>query len=274
MILRIVLISLAALALSGGAAAAGRTTVVASFYPLAAAAQIVGGAAVEVTNVTPAGSEPHDVELSAGDVGRIRSAGLVLYLGEGFQPAVEHAVEGAKGRALDLSAGLVRGADPHVWLDPLRYARIVTRIGAALGRPQQAAAYVRRLRALDAEYRRGLARCARRELVTSHEAFGYLAARYGLRQVAITGLAPDTEPSPRTLERVVARVRETHATTVFAETLVSPRIADTVARETGARSAVLDPLEGLTQEELSRGQTYLGVMRANLAAIRRGLGCR
>ena len=110
--------------------------------------------------------------------------------------------------------------------------------------------------------------------MTTHAAFGYLARRYRLEQIPITGLSPEVEPTPRELEEVVDRVRDAKATTVFFETLVSPRLAETVARETGAATAVLNPLEGLSEDELERGADYLSVMRENLRALRRGLGCR
>ena len=249
----------------------GRVRVVAAFYPLAYAAERVGGEAVEVVDLTPPGAEPHDLELSARDVERVRSADLVLYLGGGFQPAVERAVERARGTVLDLRGG---ARDPHVWLDPLRYARIVRRIGRALARPRRAARLAGRLRRLDSEFRSGLARCERRHLVASHAAFGHLAARYRLEQIAIGGLAPESEPTAKELERIVAAVRASGAKTVYTETLASPRVARTVARETGADVAVLDPLEGLAQDELERGRNYFSVMRSNLAALRRGLGCR
>jgi zinc transport system substrate-binding protein len=283
------------------AGASDRSPVVAAFYPLAFAAEEIGRESVRVTNITPPGAEPHDVELSARDVERVRSAELVLYLGHGFQPALERAVEGADVEALDLLSGLelleggedARGhegedgeeaeehagggetaLDPHVWLDPLRYAEMAERIGAALERPERAAAFAGRLRALDEELRDGLAACRRHELVTSHAAFGYLAERYDLEQIAITGLSPETEPTPRELEEVIDEVREHGATTVFFETLVSPRLAETVARETGAETAVLDPIEGLTEEELERGEDYFSIMRENLEALRGALGCR
>jgi zinc transport system substrate-binding protein len=251
-------------------ASSSRRTVVAAFYPLAWAAEQVGGSTVAVMNLSPAGTEPHDVELSARDVERTRAADVVLYLGRGFQPAVERAVD---DDAIDLLEGQgLHGVDPHVWLDPVRFARMAERIGTALGRPS--ARLVTGLRALDEEFRRGLADCERREIVTSHEAFGYLADRYGLEQIPITGISPEAEPSPRELERVIAEVREHHATTVFFETLLSPRLAETVARETGARTAVLNPIEGLTEEELVDGEDYVSLMRENLAAIRRALECR
>lgn len=261
----------------------GPRKVVASFYPLAYAAQEIGGPAVAVENLTPAGAEPHDLELTPGDVRDVEQADLVLFLGSGFQPALEHAVADREGRSVDLLAGQQtrRGigadgrpaVDPHVWLDPVRYEGMARRIARALGEVSRARSLVARLRALDRVYRNGFARCDRREIVTSHAAFGYLAARYGLRQVPLEGLAPEAEPSPRALERLVDEVRATHATTVFFETLVSPKLARTVAREAGARTAVLDPLEGLTADEQRRGETYFTVMRRNLATLRSALGC-
>jgi zinc transport system substrate-binding protein len=264
----------------GGEAADGRISVVAAFYPLAYAAEEIGGERVAVRNLTPPGAEPHDVELSARDVERIRSADVALYLGSGFQPAFERAVEGARGEAVDLLDELTLidrqddGVDPHVWLDPLRYADLARRVGEVLERPEPAALLAERLGALDAEFEHGLAECARREIVTSHSAFGYLADRYGLEQVAISGLTPEAEPTPRDLEQIVREVRKRSATTVFFEPLVSPRLAETVAREAGVRTAVLNPIEGLTKEELAGGKNYFSLMRTNLAALREALGCR
>jgi zinc transport system substrate-binding protein len=293
---RIVLTLAAALVLTGcggdgEGGGDGRTRVVAAFYPLAYAAERIGGEDVDVENLTPPGAEPHDVELSVRDVERVRAADVVLYFGAGFQPALERAVRDAEGEAVDLLEGLDlrKGGDaeehdgdahenelidPHVWLDPLRFAEIAERIGTALGAESEAEAFAEELRALHGEYERGLAACARRELVTSHAAFGYLAERYGLEQIAITGLTPEAEPSARELEAVVEQVREHRATTIFFETLVSPKLAETVAREAGATTAVLDPLEGLSEADLDRGEDYVTVMRSNLGALRTALGCR
>lgn len=277
----------------GGSADEGRLQVVAAFYPLAYAAERIGGDAALVRNLTPPGAEPHDVELSARDVERIREADVVLYLGGGFQPAVERAARDSDAGVVDLLAGLPlrrptaedehegeehggegEEVDPHVWLDPTLYGRIAARIGEALGRRGPAEELATELGHLDSEYREGLGACKRRELVTSHAAFGYLAARYDLEQIAISGLSPEAEPTPRELEHIVEEVRDAGATTVFFETLVSPRVAETVARETGTRTAVLDPVEGLAEQEAEAGATYFTVMRANLATLRRALGCR
>jgi zinc transport system substrate-binding protein len=272
---RIVLILVSALLLAGCGAggSGGKNSVVAAFYPLSYAAERIGGPGFHVENLTPPGAEPHDLELTPREVGRIVNASVVLYLSHGFQPAVSKAVEQARGRKVDVLAGLpLHGDDPHVWLDPLLFARIGTRIAVALHRPSSG--FVADMRKLDQAYRNGLRDCKRREIVTSHAAFGYLAARYGLEQVAITGLAPESEPSPQQLAHVVEVVRRTHATTVFFETLVSPRLAETVAREVGARTAVLDPIEGLTPDEQKRGDDYLTLMRRNLVALRKALACR
>jgi zinc transport system substrate-binding protein len=298
--LALALLAAAVLAGCGGPSSpAPETTVVASFYPLAWAAERVAGDGVEVVDLTPPGVEPHDLELSPGDVETVRDADLVLYLGRGFMPALEEALRDHPN-AVDLldavqllpaaeaaghgehEAGGEEHAhgdeepafDPHVWLDPRRFARIGERIAEALGRPEAASGLVSDLHGLEADFRFGLGECARREIVTSHAAFGYLAATYDLEQVALAGLSPEAEPSPRALERLVEEVRETGATTVFFETLVSPDLARTVAREAGATTAALDPLEGLSEERLEAGDDYLSVMRENLAALREALECR
>jgi zinc transport system substrate-binding protein len=254
----------------------GRTHVVAGFYPLAFAAERIGGARVSVTNLTPPGAEPHDFELTPQDVARLQRADLVLYLSHGFQPAVEKALDGARGAKLDALDGIAlhADADPHVWLDPVLFAGVVRRIGAALHSPARAKRLADELGGVDREYRRGLADCRQRELVTTHAAFGYLAARYRLHQIAITGIEPEAEPGAHSLADLVQRLRRDHVKTVFVEKLVSARLADTVAHEAGAGTAVLDPIEGLTKDEADRGETYFTLMRRNLATLRKALGCK
>lgn len=261
---------------AGGAAGAGMKQVVAALYPLAFAAAEIGGASVDVENLTPPGAEPHDLEVSPRDVADVRDADLLLLLGRGFQPQLEDAVGDGDGVVLLLDTpGLevLSNNDPHVWLDPVRYAKVVDQIAQALGKQSAANDLKRRLMNLDSEFRAGLADCERNEIVTSHEAFAYLAERYGLEQVAITGLSPEAEPEPGKLQDVVNLVRARGVTTIYFETLVSPRIAETVARETGAKTAVLNPIEGLTEEQAANGEDYFSLMRMNLAALRAGLGC-
>ena len=265
----------AVLTATGCGGGASDDSIVAAFYPLAFAATQVAGPGAHVVDLTPPGAEPHDLELSPRDVGRVRDAALVVYAGGGFQPAVQQAVEGRSGPSLDVlaHAGTVSG-DPHVWLDPVRFAGIVREIASALRTPTVADALVARLNALDRAYRRGLAHCTRREIVTSHAAFGYLAERYGLVQVPLVGLQPEAEPGPRAIERLVDEVRSTGATTVFSEPLAPAALADAVAREAGATTARLDPLEGLTAAETDAGADYFTVMHENLQALRTALGCR
>jgi zinc transport system substrate-binding protein len=290
-----VLLATAGCARAAAAPDGGRFRVVTAFYPLQFLSQRIGGPDVTVTDLTKPGAEPHDVELTARQVARISDAGLVVYL-RGFQPAVDDAAaQEAAGRAFDATsvvpllplhdetdetdhARAATGMDPHVWLDPVRFATIADRLGERLARadPAHAGGYTARARALHAElvalnseYARSLATCARHELVTSHSAFGYLSARYGLSQIGITGISPDSEPAPGRLAEVAREARATGTTTIFFETLVSPKVAETVAREVGASTAVLDPLEGLTEP----GTDYFSVMRANLAALTEALGC-
>ena len=266
---------------SGTAAAAAgpeRLEVVAGFYPLQFLAERVGGDAVRVEGLAPAGAEPHDLELGPQQVAGLSAADLVLYL-QGFQPAVDDAVEQqAAGRALDAAAvePLVDG-DPHVWLDPARTSRLADAVAerlaaaapaSAAGFRERAAALRAELTALDAELRSGLATCERRELVTSHAAFGYLARAYGLTEVGITGLTPDEEPTPGRLAEVAELARSSGVTTIFFEETVSPKVAEALAAEVGAQAAVLSPLE--TRPE---GGDYLTGMRAGLAALRTALGC-
>lgn len=265
----------------------GRLVVVASVYPLAEAAERVGGDPVLVRDLTPPGVEPHDLELAPDDLAAIVSADLVIYVGSGFQPAVEDAVSQAEGRRIDVLSvvptlradGVI---DPHVWLDPMRFALVVEAIAGVLGEMDpghadayraNAAAYRTELEALDAAYREGLAACSSRILVVSHAAFGYLAQAYGLTQVAISGVSPESEPDPSRLAELRALVETEGVTTIFTEELVSPAVARTLAEEAGVHTAVLSPLEGLTPQELDAGRDYVSVMRRNLRTLEVALGC-
>jgi zinc transport system substrate-binding protein len=272
-----------------------RVRVVVSFYPLQEAAQRVGGDRVMVTNLVPAGAEPHDLELTPRDVETIRQAQLVVFLGAGFQPTVERAVAALAGsnvaivdvaRNMPLRPGegeFASAMDPHVWLDPLLLKQIVVDIRDALLRLDPAGrdlfeantiAYHGALDQLHEEFRAGLENCTRREVVTGHAAFAYLTARYNLRQIAVAGLSPEAEPSPREMQEIIRLARQYGVRVVYTEPGADPRLSATVARELGARTRVLNPIEGITAEEQAAGKGYVDLMRENLSALREGLGCR
>jgi zinc transport system substrate-binding protein len=282
-------------ALAPSATAASKRSVVAAFYPVAYAAQRVGGNRVTVTNLTPAGAEPHDLELTPAQIDKILGADVVFDLGHRFQPAVEKAAKQRGGPTVSLLDTLPIGAagkmvkegdatalDPHVWLDPVLMQDLVRQVQRSLTRadPKGRAVYTRNadqfvaeLDALNGRYAQGLAACDRKLIVTSHEAFGYLAHRYGLRQEGVAGISPDAEPDAQRLGQLADLVKQQGVTTVFTETLVSPRIADTLAREAGVKTDTLNPLEGLTDKEVSHGANYVTVMNQNLEKLRRALGC-
>lgn len=276
----VVVTAVVVLAPSAAVRAASRVRVVASFYPIAWAAQQVGGRRVAVTNLTPAGAEPHDLELTPAQIDAVLDADVVFELGHGFQPAVEQAADQRDDPPVRLLPSGTK--DPHIWLDPVRMARVVRTVRDALTRHdprggptyrRNAAGVLDELSALDDAFRTGLAHCERDVIVTAHEAFSHLAARYGLQQEGVAGLAPDAEPDARRIGRLADLVRRLGVTTVFTEELLSPRIARTLAREAGVSTETLNPLEGLTDRELRRGDDYLTVMRQNLAKLQSALAC-
>ncbi|MDQ7859425.1 MAG: zinc ABC transporter substrate-binding protein [Armatimonadota bacterium] len=288
-------------------AQAPKIAVVASFYPLYEFARRVGGEFAEVRNLVPAGAEPHDYEPTPQDVAVLHAARLVIYNGAGFEPWIEKLLPGlpAGVESVNATEGLPlvradaehdhgpgkepkdthgeKALDPHVWLDPVLAQQQVDLIAAAFVRVDpdrrttyeaNAAVLKDELAALDERYRRTLAACRRKTFITSHAAFGYLASRYGLTMVPISGLSPEAEPPAARLRAVVRAARAHRATVIYFETLVSPRVAETIAREVRARTAVLNPLEGLTAEEQAAGATYVTVMDANLRSLADGLDCR
>jgi zinc transport system substrate-binding protein len=267
----------------------GKPEVVASFYPLQYVAQRIVGDQAKVTNLTAPGVEPHDVELSPRQVARISDASVVFYE-KGLQPAVDDAVKnnGPDHRvdaaaAVHLQQGAASeggGVDPHFWQDPTLLAKAADEFTTEMGKadPDHKADFESRnerlqadLKALDAEYEAGLRTCRTRTLVVSHDAFEYLGRRYDLDVHPIAGLSPDAEPSARHLAELADLIRTDKITTVFNERLASPKLADTLAGDLGIKTAVLDPIEGLTSS--NPDDDYLSLMRANLEALREAGGC-
>ncbi|MFB9252113.1 metal ABC transporter substrate-binding protein [Sphaerisporangium melleum] len=273
---------------------AGKPAVLAAFYPLEWLSTKVAGPDATVTGLTRPGVEPHDLELTPRQIADIEQADLVVYL-KGVQPAVDEAVEQyAADKAFDVASTVTTltasaeghegeeahepvAYDPHLWLDPSRFATVATALGARLGQADAAhtAAYTGRaastageLNALDQELQQGLGTCARRTLVTSHTAFGYLADRYRLKQVGISGLDAEAEPAPARIAEVAGIARREKVTTIFTEELLSPKVSEVLAKEVGAATAVLNPIESRPPSG-----DYLSAARANLATLRTALEC-
>ena len=274
--------------------------VIAAFYPLEFVAKTIGGDLISVENMTPPGVEPHDLELTPQQITTLDDADLLLYVA-GFQPALEEAAtQSAPANSLDVMAinGLnLLGAtedghnhgeeahsdeemlsDPHVWLDPERLIVVAKAVAAKLSEvdPDNSetyatnlTAFVEQLEGLDADFTSGLASCERRLIVTSHAAFGYLADAYNLEQEAISGLSPESEPTPKRLNEIGKEAKADGTTTIFFETLASPKVAQTLADDLNISAAVLDPIEGIGE-----GQTYFSIMESNLAALRKALNCK
>ncbi len=277
----------------------GKPAVVAAFYPLQWLTEQVGGSDAQVSGLTPPGVEPHDVELGIQQVTELKNATLAVYV-KGVQPAVDEAVE--PDTSFDAATavatipvgehagehaeeGAEEGAeehgheelpyDPHLWLDPSRLATVATKLGERLatadpahaqGYKDRAAKTAAALTTLDQEFTKGLTTCTTRTLVTAHEAFGYLSDRYKLKQIGIT-LDPETEPSPARLSEVAKLAKAEGVTTIFTEALVSPKVAEVLASQVGAKTAVLDPLESKPSGD------YLSAMRDNLKTLQTALGC-
>lgn len=269
---------------NGSSDTAGKPRVVAAFYPVAEAAQRVGGSCVSVQNLTPAGAEPHDLELTPDQVDAIQDASVVFVMGQGFQPGVEDAADQRDGPTVKLLDALhARKSDPHVWLDPTRYSELVSVVSRAIVRAapncraqitSSTAKFQAEINEVGDDYAAGLRTCDRRTIVTAHEAFGYLADRYHLEQQGIAGISPDEEPNAQRLGDLAELVQRDGITTVFTETLVSRRVADALAREAGGvKTETLNPLEGLTDEQVAHGEDWASVMRENLTKLQKALGC-
>ena len=255
--------------------------VVTSFYPLQYVTQRIVGSHAQVSNLTQPGREPHDLELSIRQTGAVEDADVVVYE-RGFQAAVDDAVDQTRPkRVVDAStSGRVLADDPHFWLDPTRLGAVAGAVERqmAVADPAHKGDYARNLislqhdlAALDASFKRGLASCRITTIVVSHDAFGYLGRRYGVKVVGINGLSPDAEPSASHIRRLQDLIRSDGITTVFSEELASRRFADSLAGDLHVKTAVLDPIEGLS--DATADQDYLSLMRRNLVTLRKADQC-
>ncbi len=264
----------------------GKLPVVASFYPMAEFTKQIGGELVQVETLIADGVEPHDWEPTAKDLNKLGQAKLFVYNG-GVESWAQQALEAVKDKNLSsVEAG--RGlfdeqathVDPHVWLSPKKALLEVRAITEALLKvdPQQAEvykknseAYQAKLRELDQRLTIVASQAPQKMFVTTHAAFGHLAEDYGLKQIAIMGISAEAEPTPTDLKNLIATIKDNNIRYVFFETLVSPRVARTVAEAAGAKTMVLDPLEGLSEEGRKNGEDYLKIMERNINNLERAL---
>jgi zinc transport system substrate-binding protein len=273
-------------------AESGKLSVVTSFYPLYFFASQIGGNKAEVRNITPAGAEPHDYEPTGRDIALIEQSRMLILNGLGLESwgqSIQKNIDAKKTLLVFAKEGMIDGQtldnkiDPHIWLAPLIAKNIVKNItnGFIKIDPANAQYYQTnaenlqtKLENLDAAYRSGLSDCQLKDFVTSHAAFGYLAAAYGLNPINISGLSPDAEPSPAQLADVAQKIKDKKIKVIFFEELASPKLAETLATETGAQAMVLNPLEGLTKNEAEQGKNYFTVMQDNLTNLQTALECQ
>lgn len=276
---------------------AHRLSISTTIYPLYEVVKQVGGDKVAVTNITPPGVEPHDYEPTPQQLATISKSAMVVHNGTMFEPWLGKFLSDYLGVKVSASTGLslkpaysdengelITGVyDPHYWLDPVLMQTVTDTIQKSLADAdpdnasyyaERAAAYRQKLVALDELTGRSLARCQVNTIVTAHSAFAYFAERYGLKQVAIAGLGPDAEPTAAQLASLAELVRREQLSYIFFESLTSPKLAETLAKETGIKTAVLDPIEGLTDADQKAGKTYLSIQEENVVSLRRSLTCR
>ena len=273
----------------------GRIQVTASFYPMYFFATQIAGNKADVYSITPASAEPHDYEPSAQDIARIQNSRMLILNGGALEAwgnkikddlsdknvLVVTAGEGLADRQIEEEGKTIQ--DPHVWLDPILAKEEVGKIekgfekidpANSLYYQTNAGVLDSKLDQLDQEYKQRLTSCSKTDFVTSHAAFGYLGREFGINQVAISGVSPDEEPSTQKLAEVSDLVKKENIKVIFFESLVSPKLSQTIANETGAKAMVLDPIEGITQEDAAKGATYLTVMQNNLHNLRIALECK
>lgn len=267
----------------------GQLKVVTSFYPLYEIANQIGGTNIAVKNLTPSGVEPHDYEPTPRDIIDMREANLVIYNGQGLEPWSEKIVPDLKKNnvaTIEMTSMLkdnLIASDPHLWLDPVSYAKEVQIVSEKLitldpantiTYTQNTKQFEQEINNLNTAYESGLQSCKLNTFVTNHAAFAYLAQRYNLTMMPIAGLSPDNEPSAKTMAAITNLIKQKNIKYILTESLISPKIAETLATETGAKTLTLNPLEGLTSDEIVQGKNYISVMQDNLKNLRMALECQ
>jgi zinc transport system substrate-binding protein len=285
---------------------ANSVVIAASFYPIEEIVSNLSGGTIGVVGLTPPGAGAHDLELTSEQLTELEDSDVLFYLGDGFQPGIEKVMtslpksvqvvdlleritvrdivpqlEGLEGETDGES--LESGKDPHVWLDPANMIIMANHVHDVLQDIQgidknsldsSLNTYLADLTKLGSEFDDGLKQCESNVIVTSHRAFEYLAARTNLQQVAIAGVNPDSEPSTKSMQEIAKFAQANRVSTIFFETLLPEDLARTIANEIGAKTDLLDPIEGFSQDDLDAGMNYIVAQRANLERLRAGLNCK
>lgn len=262
----------------------GKPSIVTSFYPLYFFTKEITGDDILVTNITPAGSEPHDYEPTAQQIAAMEQSDLILIQGGKFEAWGDNVHSTYADKVVPiLENSLPQQADPHTWLDPVMVENEIQKISQAIQQidPSGTAMYQQRTQtllaqvsALHTQYQNGFASCQRQDFITSHAAFGHLAKRYNLNQLSISGISPDQEPTAKDMAEIVTFARDHNVEYIFFESLVSPKLAETIASEVGAQTLVLDPIEGITDQQMKDGVNYFTIMEENLKALQIALQCQ
>jgi len=271
----------------------GKLAVATSFYPLYFFTSQIGGDLVDVFNLTPAGSEPHEYDLTSGDILKIKKSQMLVLNGglEVWADAVKENIKNDNIFVLMVGDGLLDNSqnefgetvkDPHIWLSPSLAIKISEKIYQGLVQvdPKNQNYYESNLDILKAklnnlenEFSQGLENCQKKEFVTSHRAFSYLSKEFDLYQMSIAGLSTEEEPSLKQMTEITQFVKDNDIKYIFFESLGNTELTQTIANETGAQVLVLNPIEGLTDGELSQGKDYFSEMRVNLKNLRLALEC-
>jgi len=273
---------------------AKKLQVVTSFYPLYYFATQIAGDKADIKNITPSGAEPHDYDPSVQDVAQIEKSNMLVLNGgvESWGDKIRDNLKETNVTIITAGEGLLtqqveeegkNQIDPHVWLDPIRAKQEAHAIELGFEKvdPANSSYYQKnekilddRFDQLDSVYKTGLAQCGQKDIITAHAAFGYLATRYNLKQVTITGLSPDSEPSAQQLADVIKFAKTNNVQYIFFESLMSPKLSQTVATEIGAHTLVLDPIEGVSDDDMKAGKNYFTIMQENLKNLQLALQCK
>ena len=270
----------------------GEVTVITTTYPLTFLSEKIGGNRITVNQLTKPGVEAHDFEPAPSDIRAISDSELFIYNHPSFESwalnaAYASSTDGDSSPTVTVQTVILESVgedhvDAHVWLNPLKAQKQADRILSALIEvdPEGAQIYTRNadgldveLQALDDLINKQISSCKLDSVVVSHLAFGHMAERYGFEQIGLAGLSPEFESGPAQIAGVIKKINELGISHIMQEPIVSNRLAETVAAETGAELLSLHPLEVRTSEQASTGLDYLDIMKSNADALQIALRC-